>query len=150
MFIVSAPSGSGKSTLVNEVLTRVPGLNFSISYTTRSPRGSEQGGREYHFVSREEFEAMAQRGEFLEHAEVHGNYYGTAKSFLQSARDAGKDLLLDIDVQGASQIKQTLPDAVSVFVLPPYRQTLERRLRNRSSDSEQDDPPPVGHGHPGD
>jgi guanylate kinase len=138
VFIVSAPSGSGKSTLVNEVLTRVPGLNFSISYTTRSPRGSEQGGREYHFVSREEFEAMAQRGDFLEHAEVHGKYYGTAKVFLQRARDAGKDLLLDIDVQGASQIKQKLPEAVSVFVLPPDRQTLERRLRNRSSDSEQE------------
>jgi guanylate kinase len=138
VFIISAPSGSGKSTLVSEVLSIIPGLNFSISYTTRAARGSEQSGREYHFVSREEFEEMVRQGEFLEHAEVHGHYYGTARCFLRKAEQEGKDLLLDIDVQGAAQIKQKLPEAVSIFVLPPDRQTLERRLRNRSSDSEQE------------
>ncbi|HEX6466859.1 MAG TPA: guanylate kinase, partial [Terriglobales bacterium] len=101
LFIISAPSGSGKSTLVNELRTIVPDLEFSISYTTRPRRGSEQNGREYFFISREEFETMIARGDFLEHAEVIGNYYGTAKRFLGEARQAGKDLLLDIDVQGA-------------------------------------------------
>lgn len=132
VFIISAPSGSGKTTLTNELLRLVPDLNFSISYTTREPRGSEQDGREYFFVSREEFERMLRAGEFLEHADVFGNYYGTARRFLQQATEQGKDLLLDIDVQGAQQVKERMPEAVSIFILPPSREVLERRLRNRS------------------
>jgi guanylate kinase len=132
LFIISAPSGSGKSTLVNQLRTLVEGLDFSISYTTRAPRGSEEDGREYHFTSRREFEAMIAAGQFLEWAEVFGNYYGTALSALEHARQAGKDLLLDIDVQGAVQVMQKLPEAVSIFILPPSPQVLERRLRNRS------------------
>jgi guanylate kinase len=136
VFIISAPSGSGKSTLVNEVRKLVPDLDFSISYTTRAPRGNERNGCEYFFVSRHEFEEMIKRDEFLEHADVFGHYYGTAKRFLKQAGLHGHDLLLDIDVQGAEQIKRKLPDAVSVFILPPDRRTLERRLRNRSVDEE--------------
>ncbi len=132
VFIISAPSGSGKSTLVAELRKVVPRLQFSISYTTRKPRGSEQDGREYFFVSREQFGRMLQRGEFLENAEVFGNCYGTARRFLEEARTGGDDLLLDIDVQGAAQIQKKLPDAVSIFVLPPSRSELEKRLRRRS------------------
>src|SRR5262249_59728771 len=120
-FIISAPSGSGKSTLVNELRKYVPKLDFSISYTTRAPRGSEQDGREYHFISRAEFEEMQRRGEFLECAEVFGKYYGTAKRVLEDADRRGHDLLLDIDVQGERQVKQKLRDGVSIFVLPPSR-----------------------------
>jgi guanylate kinase len=132
LFIISAPSGSGKSTLVNQLRTLVEGLDFSISYTTRAPRGSEEDGREYHFTTRREFEAMIAAGQFLEWAEVFGNYYGTALSALDHARRASKDLLLDIDVQGAVQVMEKLPEAVSLFILPPSPQVLERRLRNRS------------------
>src|SRR5712692_4170358 len=137
VFIISAPSGSGKSTLVNEVRRTVPGLEFSISYTTRKPRGTEQNGCEYFFVTRQQFEEMIRQGEFLEHADVFGNYYGTARHFLDQAKKDGKDLLLDIDVQGAEQIKRKLPDAVSIFILPPNRSELEQRLRKRSQDAEQ-------------
>ena len=137
VYIISAPSGSGKSTLVNEMLKLVPNLDFSISYTTREPRGSEQNGKEYYFISREEFERMIEAEEFLEHATVFGkHYYGTARRFLREAGQRGNDLLLDIDVQGAAQIKQKCPNAVSIFVLPPDRQTLEWRLRHRSEDDE--------------
>ncbi len=136
VFIISAPSGSGKSTLVNEIRQTVPNLAFSISYTTRRPRGSEQNGKEYFFVSREQFEEMIRNNDFLEYADVFGNYYGTARRFLASAEEQGNDLLLDIDVQGAAQIKSRIPQAVSVFVLPPNREELERRLRERSQDSE--------------
>ncbi len=136
VYIVSAPSGSGKSTLVNELLKMVRHLDFSISYTTRAPRGSEQNGKEYFFVSRKEFEAMIAAGEFLEHADVFGNYYGTAWRFLREAETRGNDLLLDIDVQGASKIKEKVPEAVSVFILPPDREKLEWRLRHRGLDSE--------------
>jgi len=136
VYIVSAPSGSGKSTLVNELFKVVKGLDFSISYTTRPPRGSEQNGKEYFFVSKEEFEAMIKADEFLEHANVFGNYYGTARRFLREAETHGNDLLLDIDVQGAQQIKKRIPAAVSIFILPPDRDTLEWRLRNRGLDSE--------------
>jgi guanylate kinase len=132
LFIISAPSGSGKSTLVSQVRSLVEGLEFSVSYTTRAPRGSETDGREYHFTQRDIFEQMIARGEFLEWAKVFGNYYGTALSTLDHARAAGKDLLLDIDVQGALQIVQRLPEAVSIFILPPSPQVLEMRLRNRS------------------
>ena len=132
LFIISAPSGSGKSTLVSEVRRLVEGLDFSISYTTREPRGSEEDGREYHFTTQENFLAMVARGEFLEWAEVFGNYYGTALSALDHARTVGRDLLLDIDVQGALQVIAKMPQAVSIFVLPPRPGELERRLRNRS------------------
>ncbi|WP_213806911.1 guanylate kinase [Granulicella sp. dw_53] len=132
LFIISAPSGSGKSTLVTQLRTLVEGLDFSVSYTTRAPRGSEEDGREYHFTTRERFEAMIAAEEFLEWAEVFGNYYGTALSALEHARRLGKDLLLDIDVQGAMQVMQKLPAAVSIFILPPSPKILEMRLRNRS------------------
>jgi guanylate kinase len=136
VYIVSAPSGSGKSTLVNELFKMVRHLDFSISYTTRPPRGSEMNGKEYFFVSRETFEAMIAADEFLEYADVFGNYYGTARRFLREAEARGNDLLLDIDVQGASQVKQKISDAVSIFILPPDRENLEWRLRNRGLDSE--------------
>jgi guanylate kinase len=137
VYIISAPSGSGKSTLVNELLKLVPKLDFSISYTTRTRRGSEQNGKQYHFVLREEFEQMIRDDEFLEHANFDGNYYGTAARFLEETGEKGHDLLLDIDVQGAAQIKRKLPEAVSIFVLPPDRKTLEWRLRKRSEDAEE-------------
>jgi len=138
VFIISAPSGSGKSTLVNELLKMVPGLDFSISYTTRPPRGSEKNGKEYFFVSKEGFEAMIAADEFLEHADVFGNYYGTARRFLREAQSKGHDLLLDIDVQGAELIKRNLDaaDRVSIFILPPDREKLEWRLRHRGLDTE--------------
>jgi guanylate kinase len=132
LFIISAPSGSGKSTLVAQVRSLVEGLEFSVSYTTRAPRGSETDGREYYFTERETFRQMVENGEFLEWAEVFGNYYGTAVSALEHARTAGKDLLLDIDVQGAKQVIERLPEAVSIFILPPSPEVLEMRLRNRS------------------
>jgi guanylate kinase len=133
LFIISAPSGSGKSTLVNEVRRLVEGLEFSVSYTTRAPRGSEENGREYHFTTKAEFERMIAADEFLEYATVFGdNYYGTAMSALEQAREHGHDLLLDIDVQGALQVMKKVPDAVSIFILPPSPQVLEMRLRNRS------------------
>ena len=132
VYIISAPSGSGKSTLVNELRKTVSNLDFSVSYTTRPPRGSEQNGHEYSFISREEFERLLAENAFLEHAEVFCNYYGTARRFLEEARQRSHDLLLDIDVQGERQVKQEIPDAVSIFILPPTRQELERRLRRRS------------------
>jgi guanylate kinase len=137
IYIISAPSGSGKSTLVNELLKLVPELDFSISFTTRAPRGSEQNGKQYHFVSREEFEQMIRADEFLEHASFDGNYYGTARRSLHETGQKGHDLLLDIDVQGAQQVKQKLPEAISIFVLPPDRKTLEWRLRKRRENPEE-------------
>jgi guanylate kinase len=134
VFIISAPSGSGKSTLVNRLLANVPGLTFSVSYTTRQPRGHEKDGENYIFTSRCEFEAMIARDEFLEWAEVFGNYYGTHRSILDRAKAEGKDLVLDIDVQGARQLKVRIPEAVTVFILAPSRQILEERLRARSED----------------
>jgi guanylate kinase len=137
VYIISAPSGSGKSTLVNEVKKLVAGLDFSISYTTRAPRGSEQNEKEYFFVTRPQFDEMVKRDEFLEYADVFGNCYGTARRFHRQAQERHHDLLLDIDVQGAEQIKKKIPEAVSIFVLPPDRKTLERRLRKRGQDSDQ-------------
>jgi len=137
IYIISAPSGSGKSTLVNELLKKVSDLEFSISYTTRAPRGSEINGRQYYFVSRDDFEKMIREDAFLEHAEVFGNYYGTARRFLHQAEQNGRDLLLDIDVQGAKQIQDKVPQATSIFILPPDRKTLEERLRKRSEDREE-------------
>lgn len=133
LFIISAPSGSGKSTLVTQLRTLVEGLDFSISYTTRAPRGSEEDGREYHFTTRAQFERMVEADDFLEWAEVFGNYYGTAASALRHAKDLGRDLLLDIDVQGALQVMKKVPEAVSIFILPPSPEILEKRLKNRSA-----------------
>lgn len=132
VFIISAPSGSGKSTLTNELLRSVPCLQFSISYTTRPPRGSEENGREYFFVSKDEFLKRIDADDFLEHACVFGDYYGTSQSFLREAHDKGNDLVLDIDVQGAAQVKKKITDAISIFILPPSRKELETRLTRRS------------------
>jgi guanylate kinase len=137
VFIISAPSGSGKSTLVARLLASDPGLRFSVSYTTREPRGNEKPGENYVYISRREFEERIQKGEFLEHAEVFGNYYGTNRKVLDQARREGKDLILDIDVQGARQLKERIPEAVSIFILAPSRDILEQRLRSRSEDSEE-------------
>ncbi len=136
VFIISAPSGSGKSTLVKRVLSNDPALLFSVSYTTRRPRGLEKDGESYCYISREEFQARMARDEFLECAEVFGNYYGTHNSVWKRALEEGKDLLLDIDVQGAQQLKERIPEAVSIFVLAPSRAVLEQRLRARGEDSE--------------
>jgi len=136
VFIISAPSGSGKSTLVGELMRLVPRLRFSVSYTTRYPRGDERDGVDYFFISRADFEERVARGEFLEHAEVFGNYYGTHISELDRAAAEGYDLVLDIDVQGARQLKERIPAGVSIFILAPSRQILEERLRARSQDSE--------------
>jgi guanylate kinase len=133
VYIISAPSGSGKSTLVAAIKRLVDRLDFSVSYTTRPPRGSEEEGRDYYYTSRVVFERMIGQGEFLEYADVFGNYYGTAKKFLDDAIVRGHDLLLDIDVQGATQLQESLPEAISIFILPPTRQELEKRLRRRSS-----------------
>jgi guanylate kinase len=137
VFIISAPSGSGKSTLVARLIRQVPGLMFSVSYTSRKPRGAEVEGQNYHFVTRADFEARKARDEFLECAEVFGNYYGTHRGVLEKAQSLGKDLVLDIDVQGARQLKQRIPQAVTVFILAPSRQVLEQRLRARSEDREE-------------
>ncbi len=137
VFIVSAPSGSGKSTLVNRVMSDVRDLMFSVSYTTRTPRGTELEGHNYRFVSRQDFESMVARGEFLEWAEVFGNYYGTHQGILEEAKAAGKDLVLDIDVQGARQLKSKIPEAVTIFILAPSKQILEHRLRARGEDRDE-------------
>jgi guanylate kinase len=137
VYIISAPSGSGKSTLVRRVLAEDRRLLFSVSYTTRPPRGAEKPGESYHFISREEFEERIRRQEFLEWAEVFGHYYGTHRSYLERARVENRDLLLDIDVQGARKLKREIPDAVSIFILAPSRAILEQRLRARSEDSDE-------------
>lgn len=137
VFIISAPSGSGKSTLVHRLLKAVPNLAFSISYTTRPPRPTETNGADYIFITRKDFEDRVARGEFLEYAEVFGNYYGTNRETFELATHHGRDLLLDIDVQGARQLKVAIPQAISIFVLPPSKDVLEQRLRSRSQDSEE-------------
>ena len=136
VFIISAPSGSGKSTLVSRLLASDPSLMFSVSYTTRQPRGAERNGEDYIFVSRQDFEQRIERREFLEYAEVFGNYYGTNRAVLDRAQSEGKDLILDIDVQGARQLKIRIPAAVTIFILAPSRKVLEQRLRARSEDAE--------------
>jgi guanylate kinase len=139
LFIVSAPSGAGKSSLVKAALADDKRLILSVSYTTRPPRAGEVNGREYHFVDRKTFEAMLERGDFLESAEVHGNRYGTSQRWLEDARAKGLDILLEIDWQGAHQVRKAFPDAVSIFILPPppVVPELERRLRGRGQDSEE-------------
>jgi len=138
LFIISAPSGAGKTTLLREVMAITPGLAFSVSHTTRRPRPNEENGHDYHFVDREEFEEIKQRGVFLEWAEVHGNLYGTSLPAVQQELDLGFDVVLDIDVQGAASIrKKGLIDAVSIFITPPSMSELERRLRGRATDNEE-------------
>lgn len=139
LFIVSAPSGAGKSSLVNAALAEDKQLVASISFTTRPPREGELNGREYHFVDRKTFAAMLERGEFLESAEVHGNLYGTSQKWIDEARARGLDILLEIDWQGAQQVRRTFPEAIGIFVLPPMPVLgeLEERLRKRGKDSEE-------------
>jgi guanylate kinase len=137
VLVISAPSGSGKSTLVRRLLASVPGLVFSVSYTTRSRRAGERNGRDYFFVSEARFKRLAAAGEFAEWAQVHGYFYGTSRRQIRRAQAAGRDVLLDIDVQGHGQVRRRLPEAVSVFLLPPSYRELQRRLRRRHSDSPQ-------------
>ncbi len=134
--VVSAPSGAGKSTVIERVLQELGGIRFSVSHTTRAPRGDEKEGIDYHFVDRPTFERLRDENRLLEWAEVHGNLYGTAMTELMRAREEGVDLLLDLDVHGAAQVRQKLPDAITVFVLPPSYPELERRLRGRGEDDE--------------
>lgn len=136
LYIVAAPSGAGKTSLTRALLEREPGIVLSVSYTSRPPRPGEVEGVHYHFVSRSVFEEMIARGEFFEHAVVHGDLKGTARAPVERLLADGKDVLLEIDWQGARQVRSQLPDTVSVFVLPPSRRELERRLRSRASDSE--------------
>jgi guanylate kinase len=135
LFVVAAPSGAGKSSLVNALLEREPTISLSISHTTRPPRVGELYGRHYYFVERDAFEKQVAAGIFLEHAEVHGNLYGTSGTTVQALLAQGRDVLLEIDWQGAQQIRRSKPDCVSVFILPPSRAELERRLRGRGSDT---------------
>jgi len=136
MFVIAAPSGAGKTSLVKALMEREAQLRFSVSYTTRPPRPNEREGVDYHFVSPEEFERMVAGGEFLEHARVYDNYYGTALATVQRNLAGGQQLLLEIDWQGARQVRERLPSAASIFILPPSRPALEQRLRQRSTDSE--------------
>jgi guanylate kinase len=134
LFIVSAPSGAGKTSLVKALRQSLSGFTVSVSHTTRAQRPGEEHGRDYFFVARPEFERMIEAGEFLEHARVFDNYYGTARSTVEAALAGGQDVLLEIDWQGARQIRMLMPDCVSVFVLPPSRKTLEERLNARGQD----------------
>ncbi|MFZ5522898.1 MAG: guanylate kinase [Pseudomonadota bacterium] len=136
LFIISAPSGAGKTSLVQALLNINPQIDMSVSYTTRDPRPGEHDGKDYHFVSRETFLAMAKRGEFLESAEVYGNLYGTSQTWISHENTRGRDILLEIDWQGAAQIRRMFPGCVSVFILPPSKQALEERLRKRGKDNE--------------
>lgn len=136
MLMIVAPSGAGKSSLVNALLEKDAGIGLSISFTTRSPRPGEVNGREYNFLSEEEFLARQKAGDFLEWAQVHGNYYGTSKSWIESQMQSGKDVILEIDWQGARQIQQLIPNAIWIFILPPSIQALEDRLRKRAQDDE--------------
>jgi guanylate kinase len=135
LFVVSAPSGTGKSSLVKALLELDSRLQVSVSHTTRKPRGQEQHGREYWFISEEEFLAMVERGEFFEHAEVHGNHYGTSRQAIEERIKGGEDVVLEIDWQGALQMKQTFPYAVLVFILPPSYEELLQRLHRRGEDT---------------
>jgi len=136
LFVIAAPSGAGKTSLVRALMERHPSLRFSISHTTRAKRPNETHGRDYFFVTKDEFEAMVARREFLEHARVFDNYYGTALGQVEASLASGQDLILEIDWQGAQQIRQALPECQSIFILPPSRQELERRLRGRGTDAE--------------
>ena len=135
LFIVSAPSGAGKTSLVGALLSSNKEIDLSISYTSRQPRPGETDGKDYHFVSRETFLDMAKRGDFVESAEVYGNLYGTSQSWLEKETAAGRDILLEIDWQGAAQVRRKFPGAISIFILPPSLQALEDRLKGRKQDS---------------
>ena len=136
LFIVAAPSGAGKTTLVRKLMEHDPGIRHSVSYTTRQPRPAERGGHDYHYIDIQTFLAMRERGDFLEWAEVHGNFYGTSRTWLLDEMRGGRDTLLEIDWQGAQQIRLLMPQAVSIFIVPPSIEELERRLRARGQDSE--------------
>jgi len=138
LIVVSSPSGGGKGTLIDRVLKTVPGVSYSVSYTTRAPRGTEENGREYFFVSTATFEEMIRRGEFLEWANVYGHLYGTSRSQVERERAAGHDIILEIDVQGAASIRASIDDAVSIFILPPSFELLRQRLVKRGTDSAAD------------
>jgi guanylate kinase len=135
LYVIAAPSGAGKTSLMRALLERRPALSFSVSCTTRVPRAHEQDGRDYHFIDRTEFERLIKADEFIEHADVFGNLYGTRKSTVDSALAEGRDLILEIDWQGANQVRKRLPEAVQIFILPPSRAELEARLRKRATDS---------------
>lgn len=137
LFIVCAPSGAGKTSLVNALLEREPDIELSVSFTTRTPREGEVDGREYRFVTREMFLAMAARGEFLESAEVHGNLYGTSQAWIEGRMREGRDIVLEIDWQGAQQVRRVLPGAIGIFILPPSIETLQRRLTARGKDADE-------------
>lgn len=137
LYIVSAPSGAGKTSLVKALLKADPAIHVSVSYTTRPPRPGESEGRDYHFVNRERFEIMLSEGEFLEHAEVYGNFYGTSKGTISRDLNAGRDVLLEIDWQGAEQVRRHFPDAASIFILPPSFAALRTRLAGRGQDSDE-------------
>jgi guanylate kinase len=137
LYVVSAPSGAGKTSLVRALMEREPRIRFSVSYTTRKPRPNEIPGRDYHFVSAERFADMVTRDEFLEHAQVFDNFYGTGVRAVEEALANGEQLLLEIDWQGARQVRARLPEARSIFILPPTRQALEQRLKGRSTDSDE-------------
>jgi guanylate kinase len=137
LFVIAAPSGAGKTSLVRALMQRRPTLRFSISYTTRAQRPNERDGHDYFFVDKLQFERMAAAGDFLEHARVFDNYYGTSRSQVEQILDASQDVLLEIDWQGAQQIRRTLPECRSIFVLPPSREALEQRLRGRKTDSDE-------------
>ncbi len=136
LYIVAAPSGAGKSSIVNAVLARDPNISLSISFTSRAPRPGERHAEHYHFIAAAEFEAMVAAGDFFEHALVHGDWKGTARQSVEPQLSAGRDVLLEIDWQGARQVRSKIPDAVSVFILPPSRAALEERMRKRGQDSE--------------
>lgn len=136
LFMVSAPSGAGKSSLVNGLLKLEPSLRLSISFTTRAPRPGEENGREYHFISSDDFLSRKNKGEFLEFAEVHGNYYGTSKLLILDSLRAGTDVLLEIDWQGAQQVRKQFPEVASIFILPPSVEALEERLNKRGQDTQ--------------
>mgnify|MGYP003576021504 CR=1 FL=1 len=136
LYVIAAPSGAGKTSLVKAVLARDPALRVSISHTTRKPRENERDGEHYHFVGVDEFNRLVAAGEFLEHAQVFDNYYGTSRRGVEALRAAGHDVILEIDWQGARQVRKAQPDCRSIFILPPSRQSLEERLRNRRTDSE--------------
>jgi guanylate kinase len=136
LFIISAPSGAGKTSLVQSLLKHDPHIELSVSYTTRDPRSGEQNGKDYHFVSRDTFLEMAKRGEFLESAEVYGNLYGTSQTWIRQEIARGRDLLLEIDWQGAAQVRRLFPDCISIFILPPSLAALEQRLKGRGKDSD--------------
>jgi guanylate kinase len=136
LYVIAAPSGAGKTSLVKALMEREPRLRFSVSYTTRKPRTNEIDGRDYHFITPARFQEMVERGEFLEHAQVYDNFYGTGVEAVRGALAAGGLVLLEIDWQGARQVRERLPEARTIFILPPTRRTLEERLRARSTDSE--------------